>query len=280
MGSLARKFYYSLPASWRLFARWLVYLPQDMFTSLLTSKPLLAPPRRLIFTGAGDFLHMGELFLEDFKVKKLIQQDSSVLDIGSGIGRIAIPLTSYLDHGKYEGFDIMKPGIRWCQKNITTRFPQFRFTQVALSNDLYRNSGHSASQFVFPYPDAHFDLAIATSVFTHMLPEEVMRYMEEIHRVLKTGGQAYLTFFILNSTSSEQMKRKGNEFHFQYDHGTFRLMNEEVKSANVAYDEDHVFNTMIPPGKFKIESVEYGTWSTMQKGNPIAFQDRVVIAKL
>jgi len=279
MGSFSRKFYYSLPPAWRLFARWVVFMPQDVIASLFSSDESLAPPRRLIFTGAGDFIRMGQLFLQDFISKKLVKKDSSVLDIGSGIGRIAIPLTSFLENGKYEGFDIMKPGIQWCQKNITTRFPQFKFTQVSLSNDLYRNTGDSAQQFEFPYPNENFDLAIATSVFTHMLPEEVIRYVDEIHRVLKKDGQAYLTFFVLNKNSSAQMKLGNNEFNFRFDHDHYRLLNEKVKSANVAYEETFLFEKIIPTSKFKIESIEYGTWSTMSKGNPIAFQDRIVIRK-
>ncbi|HZV44469.1 MAG TPA: class I SAM-dependent methyltransferase [Saprospiraceae bacterium] len=280
MSSLTRKIYYSLPPGWRLLARWIVYMPQDLMASLFSGKHPMAPPRRLIFTGAGHFIRMGKLFLQDFISKKLVKPDSSVLDIGSGIGRIAIPLTSFLEKGLYEGFDIMKPGIRWCQKKISTRFPHFKFTQVSLANDLYRNSGDAAAQFVFPAANDQFDLAIATSVFTHMLPEEVTQYVEEIYRVLKKGGNAYLTFFILNENSLRQMNQGANEFNFQYDHGSYRLLDEKVKSANVAYDEKYLFGQVISPAKFKTTSIEYGTWSTLSKGNPIGFQDRVVITKL
>jgi hypothetical protein len=104
--------------------------------------------------------------------------------------------------------------------------------------------------------------------------------MQEIYRVLKKEGRAYLTFFVLNEHSLKQMKRGDNEFNFPYDHGSFRLLDEKVKSANVAYDESFLFDTVIHPAKFKIESIEYGTWSTMQKGSPIAFQDRIIIRKL
>ena len=280
MKSFARRFYYALPPTWRLLARKMIYLPGDILHSLFSSGETLSPPRRLIFTGRGDFLRIGEMFLKDFISKNIISKNASVLDIGSGIGRIAIPLTTYLDKGQYEGFDIMKPGIEWCQKNITSRFPHFHFTQVSLANDLYRNTGQSASQFVFPYENEKFDLAIATSVFTHMVPEEVIQYVEEIHRVLKKGGHAYLTFFVLNENSKAQMKLNQNEFDFQFDHGDYRLLDEKVKSANVAYEESYLLNSIIPKSKFEIHSIEYGSWSTMQQGNPIAFQDRIVITRL
>lgn len=280
MKSFARKFYYALPPAWRLIARKMVYLPADIIHDLFSTDETLTPPRRLIYTGRGDFLRIGELFLQDFISKNVIQKNSSVLDIGSGIGRIAIPMTDFLEDGRYEGFDIMKPGIEWCKKNITSRFPHFRFTQVSLLNDLYRNTGQSASQFVFPYTDNSFDLAIATSVFTHMVPEEVIQYMKEIHRVLKPGGHAYLTFFVLNDNSKAQMIRGNNEFNFQYDHGDYRLLDEKVKSANVAYEEKYLFSEIIKPNQFSMVSIEYGTWSMQEKGSPIAFQDRLVIKKI
>lgn len=88
----------------------------------------------------------------------------------------------------------MEQGVDWCRKNITPRFPNFNFKQVSLANDLYRESGDAAVDFVFPYADQLFDLAIATSVFTHMLPPEVQNYVAETYRTLKPGGHAYFTF--------------------------------------------------------------------------------------
>lgn len=210
---------------------------------------------------------------------KIIHQHSSVLDIGSGIGRIGLALTRYLRHGHYEGFDIMEQGVDWCRKNITPRFPNFNFKQVSLANDLYRESGDAAVDFVFPYADQLFDLAIATSVFTHMLPPEVQNYVAETYRTLKPGGHAYFTFFVLNKTSLSQMTKDANEFNFKFDKGKFRLLDDKVQSANVAYDEAFLFSEIISPVQFEIVSIEYGTWSTQEKGEAIAFQDRVVLRR-
>jgi len=58
-------------------------------------------------------------------------------------------------------------------------------------------------KFVFPYADSSFDLVFLTSVFTHMLPEDVKRYMEEISRVLKSGGRSVVTYFLVNPPSTE-----------------------------------------------------------------------------
>jgi ubiquinone/menaquinone biosynthesis C-methylase UbiE len=119
-----------------------------------------------------------------------------VLDIGSGIGRVAIPLTEYLsEEGRYEGFDVVEKGVQWCQTHITRQFPNFQFQYIPLNNDLYRSDGQDATQFSFPYPDDQFDLIVVNSVFTHMLPEEVDNYLGEIRRVLETDWQVLCFLF-------------------------------------------------------------------------------------
>ena len=53
-----------------------------------------------------------------------LMPDDSVLDIGSGIGRTAISLTGYLNsNSKYEGFDVVKKGVDWCNSKISKDFP-------------------------------------------------------------------------------------------------------------------------------------------------------------
>jgi len=44
-----------------------------------------------------------------------LSPDMRVLDVGCGQGRMARPLIGFFDQGDYTGFDIVKPGIEWCQ---------------------------------------------------------------------------------------------------------------------------------------------------------------------
>lgn len=279
MTSFTRRLFYMLPPTLRFAARWLYHLPQDIYEGMFLSQHHMRPPRRLIFTGAGDFLNIGHAFVEDFKSKQLIHQGSIILDVGCGIGRLAIPLTGVIRNGSYEGFDIMRAGIEWCQKHIAASHPQFHFTHVELSNDLYRSEGKAADHFVFPYPDETFDFVMVISVFTHMVPGELQHYMNEIARVLKRGGHCYATFFLLNEDSRKAMDVDDHDFSFPYDHGQYRLMDEKVKSANVAYDEEYLFNTLIDRSRLSIVSVEYGSWSHRNSTSPIDFQDRVVLRR-
>jgi len=71
-----------------------------------------------------------------------LQVNSSVLDIGCGIGRIAIPLTDFLtNEGMYCGFDITEGSIDWCTRHISNVHPHFQFERADIFNTSYNTSG-------------------------------------------------------------------------------------------------------------------------------------------
>jgi cyclopropane fatty-acyl-phospholipid synthase-like methyltransferase len=88
----------------------------------------LRPIHALNFVGGSDYEAAGREFLKYHVDIAGLRPDERVLDVGCGIGRMAAPLTSYLDaSGRYEGFDIVKLGIRWANDHITRQYPNFRF---------------------------------------------------------------------------------------------------------------------------------------------------------
>ena len=276
MSKLGRRIFYLLPPGLRFSARRLFYLPSDVLDSLLGKRDSLTPPKGLIYTGSGDFKKIGELQLGYFTEYCSLQPNGAVLDIGSGMGRSAVALAQYLNkEGKYEGFDVVKRGVDWCTKNITARFPNFHFKYIPLNNDLYRQSGEAPESFRFPYPDKAFDLVIVNSVFTHMVADEVKNYFKEMARVLKPGGIAYTTFFLYKN--GQDAFPKG--FNFPFDHGQFRLMDEEVKSANVAFRKDFLENHLADNNGFSIKYLFEGSWRGMPKESCKEFQDLVILEK-
>ncbi|XHX81155.1 MAG: methyltransferase domain-containing protein [Stenomitos frigidus ULC029] len=146
----------------------------------------LLPPESMIFVGSGDFSEIGQIFKTYFIELANLQPDEKVLDIGCGIGRMAVPLTNYLSKkGGYWGFDIVKSGIDWCQSHISPRFSNFHFQHSDVYNSHYNPSGRSQAQnFQFPFNEESFDFIFLTSVFTHMLPSSLENYLSEISRVL------------------------------------------------------------------------------------------------
>ena len=274
-----RKIFWSLPVSWRYTARRMYYLLPDIWEGATGQRDALTPPRGMIFTGSGDFRKQGRELTEILKDTGGLQPHHRVLDIGSGMGRIATGLTEYLnEQGSYEGFDVMERGVKWCQANITTRFPDFKFRYVPLKNDLYRADGTDAADFRFPYADEEFDFVVLTSVFTHMMPAEVKHYLGEIERVLKSGGTCFATFFLLNKEAKEGMQNN-KEFNFPYDYGHYRLMNDEIKSANIAFEIDYLKKELITANNLKAEALHLGWWCGRERKNCVSFQDIAVLRK-
>lgn len=272
-----RKIYYFLSPKLRLIVRRLFYFPVDLFR---LNKSQLIPPKGKIFTGSGDFIKQGETFLNHFIDLGNLKPEHNVLDIGSGIGRMAIPLTKYLSQkGKYEGFDIVKTGVIWCKKNITPKFPNFNFKHLNLKNSLYNlSTKNEASKIKFPYKDNSFNFIILTSVFTHMLPNDIENYLKEIKRVLKTSGKCFCTFFILTKELEQNINRNPN-FNFAFDKGNYCLMDKKVPEANVAYKFEYLQNIINNSG-LKIRYNYPGYWSGRSKSNSLDFQDIVILEKL
>lgn len=274
---LLRTIYYKLSPRGRRVARRIYYFPIDLCESIFTKKNSMIPPKGKIFIGSGDFEQQG-LHICDLLLKHAgLNENSHVLDIGCGIGRVAVPLTGILSkNGSYDGFDIVKEGINWCNKKIAPKFSNFHFKHVELKNDLYNLSTEDKAQnFQFPYPDNSFDCIILTSVFTHMMPEDVENYLSQIHRVMKPGGKCLVTFFILNETISQLMVSGKTYFKF-HSFGNYGLLDKNVKEANVAFQEDYLLK-IFDKYQLKISLIDYGKWSGNE--NALDFQDVIILEK-
>src|SRR5258705_2538739 len=66
---------------------------------------------------------------EDARTELLLQglqPEHRVLDVGSGIGNLALGLVGYL-RGGYDGVEIHSEAVEWCQRAITPPHLRFRF---------------------------------------------------------------------------------------------------------------------------------------------------------
>ncbi|OWU89274.1 class I SAM-dependent methyltransferase [Flavobacterium sp. WLB] len=275
-----RSLYYAISPKSRFLVRKIYYFPADFWNSLNKKKNKYEPKKGDIFIGAGDFLLQGKHHLELLKEYTSLQPDYSLLDVGCGIGRAAVPLTQYLStKGKYEGFDVVKKGIDWCQKNISKDFSNFNFQHISLNNDLYNLTNQKAENFKFPYEDNSFDTVFLFSVFTHMQPKEVQNYLNEIYRVLKTDGKCLSTFFLYDDQNEEYISKENKGFCFPYQKENYRLMNEKVPSANIAFKEELLFE-MIQTSQLELENKIYGTWSNRAVNDLFDYQDILILKKV
>jgi ubiquinone/menaquinone biosynthesis C-methylase UbiE len=273
-----RNFYYSVPPSWRLILRRVYYFPIDIYEGITGKRSKLTPPKGLIFTGSGDFVKQGELFLNHFIQLGGLKPSDAVLDIGSGMGRMAVPLTGYLNaKGSYQGFDIMPDAVEWCKKNISTQFANFNFTCVPLSNSLYTNSGEDPSKFNFPYANKQFDFVFLTSVFTHMMPDDVTKYLHEINRILKSGGVCFATFFYLDEQAKKYMENQVKPF-FPHSFNQYYLHNLKVPEANIGFTPQFLSNAL-QTTHLQIDRIHPGWWSSRPKSESVDFQDIIIFRK-
>src|SRR5688572_11865166 len=91
------------------------------------------PPLRLRFVGDGDFCSVGEQLASLVLEHGDVRPGSRLLDIGCGVGRVALPLARLLpDDVTYEGFDVVRGAVRWCRSRITPNHPSFRFRHVSV----------------------------------------------------------------------------------------------------------------------------------------------------
>ena len=239
----------------------------------------LTPPRRLIRNVGGDFKGVGETFLRYLVELCNLQPHETVLDVGCGCGRVAVPLTRYLnDQGGYEGFDTDARAVQWCARHITPQHPRFHFQVSDIRSRRYNRRGaHEASAYKFPYGDKTFDCVFLTSVFTHLLPEGVENYLSEVSRVLDDGGRCLITFFLLNGESLPLVKNGQNGLDFNHDRGTYRIADPDVPERAVAFDEAFVLKLYAKHGLHIQEPIRYGSWCGRSKS--FDYQDIIVASK-
>jgi SAM-dependent methyltransferase len=150
-----------------------------------------------------------------------LERQSAVLEIGCGLGRIAFPLRYVLDRqGRYDGFEIVRRKVDFLRDTFQRAHPNFRFTWADVRNTHYNPGGaYTAAEYRFPYRDASFDVVFAASVFTHMAPANTANYFSETGRVVRPGGRALFSFFLLDRYRPEARRADGFESpDFNFDH--------------------------------------------------------------
>lgn len=177
--------------------------------AVLKNRFLPSPDPDSVFVGDGDFRAVGAEFLGHFIAKGGLRPDARVLDIGSGIGRMAVPLTQYLDPAKgcYNGVDPVASGIDWCRRNVSALYPNFQFQHLDIAHALYNPRGAiDGRHLTLPFADKSVDFVIMTSVVTHLASDEVKVYLREIARLLAPGGKLFMTAFVVDDIAARDRR--------------------------------------------------------------------------
>jgi ubiquinone/menaquinone biosynthesis C-methylase UbiE len=253
----------------------------DAFDNLRGIRDPLRPPRRMIFVGSNSLVrsdyHAIGRELAGLAVRLGgLRPDDAVLEVGSGTGRMAVALTAVLSQeGRFEGFDIVREGVEWCQAHLTPRFPRFRFHHADLFNSFYCPAGGAtAAAYRFPFDDGTFDFVLSTSVLTHMYRAEAAHYLSEVARVLRPGGRTFITHFLLTPESRLSVQDEKSSLRFAHPVPDGLTTDPAQPEAAIAIDVEAVTADYAAAGLVIADPIYPGTWSGRPAGE--SFQDIVV----
>jgi SAM-dependent methyltransferase len=124
------------------------------------------------------------------------REENRVVDVGCGTGLVGIASEPFLgENGWCIGIDIMKSDIDFCQNHYPS--PPFEFIHLNANNPFYAPS-QSGKKLRWPLDSSSIDLVTALSVWTHLNEEDALFYIAEVNRILKPGGKAIITLFLLD----------------------------------------------------------------------------------
>jgi SAM-dependent methyltransferase len=233
----------------------------------------------------------GDPFDVAVRLVGLIQREAGlnpsdhVLDLGCGCGRIAALLTKHLaPTSRYIGLDIVPGLIDFCDRHIAARNGNFRFATVAMANGLYDKYRNEAAGDPGVAPDdvmtecgrGSIDLAVATSLFSHLGIAATRAYLASIRRVLKPDGRIFATFFLMDGGVRALLRQNPARMQFRYRAWPRRVYFEKLRhpAHTVAYRLDLLADLAGEAG-FTIDRIRFGRWPGRPNG-PI-FQGVVVL---
>jgi SAM-dependent methyltransferase len=248
----------------------------DQLGIWLGQRDALTPPHRLFFDpdradGSHDvreFVFVGEWYLR-WLMELGLESHQRVLEVGSGFGRIALPLSKYLGGGSYEGIEITRQKVEYARRTISQRHANFRFTHADLFNKYYNAGGRlTAAEYRFPFADTEFDYVFLISVFTHMLPTDMEHYIAEIARVLKPSGRAVISYFLGGLPP-------GDPF-YNYS-PTCYVMDLAEPEHGVQHAEAHV-QMLFERSGLAIDEIYRGSWREPSAASPWSTGQDMVVA--
>jgi SAM-dependent methyltransferase len=207
-----------------------------------------------------------------------VRHDDLVLDMGSGLGRIAWPLSRKLGRrARYVGLDAQRAYVDWCRDHLDLPTGRFSFVHADLRSSDTNPAGVIAPEsFHFPWPEASFTLTIAVSLFTHLLPVATAHYLREIARTLRPGGRFFGSFFLVDEVGLGAILSRDTYpvFTSPIDHG---WLHDPVAPEDAVAHDPSWLRTQFHDAGLRVVATHTGSWKS-QTG--LYYQDLVVAIRV
>lgn len=144
----------------------------------------------------GEWCYLVGIFQTLLRTRLPKETENDILDVGCGTGIMAMACEPFLgDAGRYTGIDVSKRDIEFCRSHYPKE--SFSFLHLDASNPAYV-PGRQGERARWEVADESVDAVTALSVWTHMNEEDAVFYFREAARVLRPGGVALITFYVLD----------------------------------------------------------------------------------
>ena len=222
------------------------------------------------------FLRIGDLVADQLHDLADLQPPESILDIGSGYGRVAHALLRRDHRGPYLGVDILRKHVHWCQEHLSAGTDgQFEFHHLDVRNDRYNPKGETDPASVRLDFGRRFDVVLLASVFTHMWPDSIVHYLSELPTLLMESGRVMATFFLINPSQQAHQARGLSDYPLDHPHTDFaRYWNPDDPLHVIGYDQDWIEKELSTAG-LEISAVHLGSWCGREDAS--VYQDTLVL---
>lgn len=189
-----------------------LYVPLDKRHLRKTKNIRLIPDERHRNRGKyayGEWAHVIGIFQTLMYLYLDKKENNVILDVGCGTGLLGIASEPFLGQsGRYIGLDVMNQAIDFCRTHYPS--PAFAFVHSDSHNRAYAPSQRN-KRIDWPLDSARFDLVTALSVWTHLNEADALFYFKEVDRVLKPGGKAIITCFLLDEVYEKSLDMRSSE---------------------------------------------------------------------
>lgn len=203
-----------------------------------------------------------------------LEPTDTILEIGSGIGRMALGPSAYLTGGSYVGLDVAADSVHLARSTFEGE-AAIRFQHLDLYNGWYNPNGQLRTTDVRLADEVSDrpDLIVMTSVLTHLFPADAEHYLRECRSVLADGGAVLATAWLVNAKTRRDILAKRSAIPFHEVDG-YWIQSADNPEGAIAQDEDFLLGAIERAG-LRVERLDRGYWADQRFG--LTFQDLLIL---